>query len=218
MHLAIFDLDNTLLAGDSDYLWGQYLVNQGVVEREHYLAENQRFYEQYQAGTLDIHAFQRFSLQPLIDNPQEKMLALRTGFIRDVITPIIAPGARKLIAEHRDNNHGLLIITATNSFVTTPISTLLGIESILATEPEVRNGRYTGAIHGTPCFQAGKLTRLDAWLAKQPQVFEKLYGYSDSINDLPLLERVDLPVAIDPDARLEAAAKARGWPVRSLRN
>lgn len=217
MYLTLFDLDNTLLAGDSDYLWGQFLVDEGIVERAHYERENQRFYEQYKAGALDIHAFQRLSLQPLIDNPASTMLALRERYIRECIQPIIAPAAAGLIAAHRKRGDALLIITATNSFVTTPIAELLDIADLLATDPEIVNGKYNGAIAGTPCFQAGKITRLDRWLEQQPQRFEKIWGYSDSHNDLPLLERADFPVAVDPDAKLEQTAKQRGWPVISLR-
>lgn len=217
MNLAIFDLDNTLLADDSDFLWGQFLVDQGMVDAEWYAKQNQHFYDQYKAGSLDIHEFQRFSLQPLIEHPRETMLALRSRFIRECIQPVIAPSAPALIAKHRARNDTLLIITATNSFVTTPIAELLGIVNLLATEPERIDGTYTGAIAGTPCFQAGKLVRLDQWLEQQPQAFAQTWGYSDSINDLPLLERVDYPTAIDPDAQLADIAAARGWPVKSLR-
>ena len=218
MNLTIFDLDNTLLAGDSDYLWGQFLVDEGVVERTHYEHENQRFYEQYKAGTLDIHAFQRFSLSPLIEHPTSTMLALRKRFVSECIAPIVAPAAPSLIAAHRERGDALLIITATNSFVTTPIAELLGIDDLLATDPEFVDGNYTGAIAGIPCFQDGKITRLDNWLAEQTQRFEKVWGYSDSHNDLPLLERSDFPVAVDPDTKLQDVATERDWPIVSLRN
>lgn len=217
MNLAIFDLDNTLLAHDSDYLWGQFLVDEGVVDRVYYERENRRFHQQYQAGTLDIHAFQNFSLQPLIHNPIARMQQLRQRFVKDCIEPIIATAAPALIAAHRARGDGLLIITATSSFITTPIAERLGVEHLLATDPEVIDGRYTGGIAGTPCFQAGKLDRLDQWLAQQPQAFEKTWGYSDSHNDLPLLERADYPVAVDPDQTLAEVARKRDWPVVSLR-
>lgn len=217
MHLVLFDLDNTLLAGDSDYLWGQFLVDQGVVERSQYEQENGRFHRDYQAGNLDIHAFQRFSLTPLINNPRAQMLALRTRFVDECIAPIIAPAAPALIAAHRARGDEMLIITATNSFITTPIAQLLGVAHLLATEPEQVDGIFTGAIAGTPCFQAGKIDRLEQWLVRQPHRFERTWGYSDSHNDLPLLERADHAVAVDPDAKLAQAASQRGWPVISLR-
>lgn len=217
MYLTIFDLDNTLLAGDSDYLWGQFLVDEGIVERAHYERENQRFYEQYKAGTLDIHAFQRFSQQALIDNPIPMMLDLRERFVREQVAPVVAPAAPALIAAHRARGDALLIITATNSFITTPIAEHLGIADLLATDPEIIDGEYTGGIAGTPCFQDGKITRLDAWLEKQPQSFTKSWGYSDSHNDLPMLERADFAVAVDADAPLTKAAQQRGWAQISLR-
>lgn len=217
MNLALFDLDNTLLADDSDYLWGQFLVDQGVVDRSQYEQENQRFHRDYQAGNLDIHAFQRFSLTPLINHPRTQMLALRARFVDECIVPIIAPAAPALIAAHRQRGDEILIITATNSFITTPIAQHLGVAHLLATEPEIVDGGFTGRIAGTPCFQAGKIARLNQWLALQLHTFERSWGYSDSHNDLPLLEYTDYPVAVDPDEMLADTASQRGWPVISLR-
>lgn len=216
MQLTIFDLDDTLLAGDSDYLWGHYLVAQKIVDGDAYERTNRCFHADYQNGNLDIHAFQRFALQPLIDNPQARMEQLRRDFVATCIAPIVAPGTRDLLARHRERGDRLLIITSTNRFVTEPIAALLGIDDLLATDPEIVAGRYTGAIAGTPCFQAGKTRRLELWLAAHGP-FEHITAYSDSHNDLPLLEHADTAVATDPDDPLEVAARERGWPVVSLR-
>lgn len=217
MDLAIFDLDNTLLAGDSDYLWGQFLVERGIVDRDGYEAENRRFYEDYKAGRLDIHAFLRFSLEPLRKNNPGQLAGWRAEFIETVIRPIVAPLSTELLDRHRERGDTLLIITATNRFVTEPIAAELGIENLLATDPEIVDGRYTGEIAGIPCFQDGKIRRLADWLEGRDQVFGKQWFYSDSHNDLPLLEQVDEPIAVDADEQLTAAASERGWRRISLR-
>lgn len=217
MRLAVFDLDHTLLAGDSDYLWGQFLVERGVVERESYERENERFYEQYKAGSLDMAAFCSFSLKPLAAYPLPQLRAWHAEFLRSKIEPVIAPGAPALLERHRAQGDTLLITTATNRFITEPIAALLGVEHLIATDPEIADGRYTGRVAGLPNFQAGKVTRLEAWLAGRPERFEHLSCYSDSRNDLPLLERADQAVAVDPDDVLRAEAQRRGWPVISLR-
>ncbi len=217
MSLAIFDLDNTLLGDDSDYLWGQFLVQQGLVDGEFYTRENQRFYQDYQTGNLDILEFLAFSLKPLSEHPREKLDALHRQFMQEVITPVMLPAARLLLEKHRTQGDTLLIITATNSFITSPIATELGVENLLATEPEVVDERYTGQVSGTPCFQAGKVKRLEAWLRDNQQNLANSWFYSDSHNDLPLLERVTHPVAVDPDETLADHATARGWPVITLR-
>lgn len=217
MPLAIFDLDNTLLGGDSDYLWGQHLIELGVVDGAEYERKNQRFYEDYRAGVLDISAFLRFSLAPLRAHPLSNLERWRAEFVQRRIAPIVLPAALELVATHRRNGDTLMIITATNAFVTTPIAALFGIEHLIATEPERVAGRYTGEVVGAPAFREGKVERLQQWLGANDETLAGSVFYSDSINDLPLLERVDFPVAIDPDERLAEVARQRGWPVRSLR-
>lgn len=218
MSLALFDLDNTLLADDSDYLWGQFLVEQGLVDGEFYQQENQRFYDAYRLGTLDIQAFLRFMLQPLSQYPVEQLLALRAQFMAEKIEPIILPQAIALLEKHRAQGDTLLIITATNSFITTPITERLNVPNLLATEIEQVDGRYTGRPQGIPCFQQGKVERLRRWLAETGHDLVDSWFYSDSRNDLPLLEQVTHPVAVDPDEILAQHATQRGWPIISLRS
>lgn len=218
MRLAIFDLDHTLLAGDSDYLWGQYLVERGVVDPVEYERENQRHYDAYKAGTLDIAAFCAFSFRPLAEHDLGQLQTWRSEFVRQKIEPIVAPGAPRLLERHRAEGATLLITTATNSFVTAPIAELLGVPHLLATEPEMQHGRFTGRLAGEANFQQGKVKRLHGWLAAQPQRFAHLSCYSDSRNDLPLLEMADHAVAVDPDEVLRQTAEQRGWPVISLRS
>ncbi len=218
MALAIFDLDNTLLSGDSDYLWGQFLVDAGVVDADTYESTNQGFYEDYQQGRLDIFAFLNFSLRPLAENDPEQLLNWRAQFLQEKIRPLVGEPALRLVARHREAGDTLLIITATNSFVTAPIAALFGISNLIATEPETRDGRYTGRVHGTPSFREGKVTRLESWLAAQGHGLADSSFYSDSHNDLPLLKRVDHPVAVDPDEALREHAQKSGWPVISLRD
>jgi len=218
MALALFDLDNTLLAGDSDYLWGEFLTEQGVVDAGLYARENQRFYDEYKRGTLDIHEFQAFSQQPLVHNDHDKMLALREQFLDDKIKPIMSPASFELIDKHRSTGDTLIVITATNSFITRPITRAFGIEHLLATEPEIVNGKYTGKIDGIPCFQEGKVTRLNQWMKAQNQTLKGSWFYSDSHNDLPLLLEAENPVAVDADEKLLNYARQHNWPIMSLRN
>jgi HAD superfamily hydrolase (TIGR01490 family) len=218
MALAIFDLDNTLLAGDSDYLWGVFLAELGVVDRDQYERENERFYQEYREGRLDIHEFLRFSLGPLSQHPPARLADWHRQFMASRIEPILLPAAQALLDRHRAAGDRLLIVTATNAFVTGPIARRLGVADLLATEPEWREGRYTGAVAGIPCFQEGKVTRLRAWLEQQGEQLAGSYFYSDSHNDLPLLSQVEHPVAVDPDPALRHHALARGWPVISLRD
>jgi len=218
--LALFDLDNTLLAGDSDYEWGQFLVDRGVLEREAYEAQNRAYYEQYVAGTLDIHEFLGFALRPLAAHQPADLARWHGEFMAARIRPMIGAPARALVRKHQEAGDLCAIITATNSFVTGPIAREFGVEHLIATEPESRDGRFTGRVAGVPCFREGKIRRLDDWLAARGRrlaEFAESTLYSDSHNDLPLLERVRRPVAVDPDARLAAAAKQRGWAVISLR-
>jgi len=217
MPLALFDLDNTLLDGDSDYLWGRHLVARGVVDADAYESANQAFYDDYRAGRLDIDAFLHFALRPLAENHPEDLLRWREEFLVERIDPIILPAARALVEQHRAAGDTLMIITATNAFVTAPIAARFGIEQLIATEPERVAGRYTGAVSGVPAFREGKVRRLETWLAEHQTDLAGSHFYSDSINDLPLLERVAHPVAVDPDPKLRAIARRRDWPLLSLR-
>jgi HAD superfamily hydrolase (TIGR01490 family) len=220
MRLALFDLDNTLLSGDSDYEWGQFLVDHGVLDRESYEAQNRTYYEQYVAGTLDIHEYLGFALRPLAAHAPEDLGRWHAEFMRLRILPMITPAARALVQRHLGADELCAIITATNSFVTAPIARAFGVKHLIATEPEIRAGRFTGRVAGTPCFRDGKLARLEEWLAgmdRRLRDFEESTFYSDSHNDLPLLERVTRAVAVDPDEALAAEAARRGWPVMSLR-
>lgn len=217
MSLAIFDLDNTLIGDDSDYLWGQFLVDQGVVDKAMYEAANARFYEEYKQGTLDIVEFLGFSLKPLAEHNPEQLYQWRTQFIHDIITPILLKPAQQLIDKHRERGDTLLVITATNRFVTEPIVQLYGIENLLATTPEMSDGRYTGKFIGVPCFQDGKITHLEEWLMTSGETLQGSWFYSDSHNDLPLLKRVDHAIAVDPDVKLSNYAKFANWPIISLR-
>lgn len=217
MALALFDLDNTLLGGDSDYLWGRFLVEQGIVDGESYERENRAYYEQYKAGTLNIQEFLAFSLRPLAEHPPERLHAWREQFIARLIDPIILPDARALVERHRKQGDTPVIITATNRFVTAPIAARFGIDHLIATEVEMDGDRYTGRSTGIPCFQNGKVARLQEWLNAQQADLDGSWFYSDSHNDLPLLEQVAHPVAVDPDDTLAHHARARGWPIMSLR-
>lgn len=217
MALAIFDLDNTLIAGDSDHSWGVFLVEKQLVDAEIYRQANDNFYADYQNGTLDIHAYLRFSLTPLTRHSMAELEKLHAEFMRTYIEPLMLPKAEALLQHHRDKGDHLLIITATNGFVTRPIAKRLGVDDILATDPEVVDGRYTGDFVGSPCFQAGKITHLQAWLKHSQHSLDGAYFYSDSINDLPLLEQVDHPIVVDADERLAAIARERDWKAISLR-
>jgi len=215
--LAIFDLDNTLIADDSDFLWGQFLVDRGIVDRDHYEAANAKFYEDYKLGNLDIVEFLGFSLAPLAAHDPEQLYQWRDEFIETLIKPITLTAAHALVEQHRAAGDTLLVITATNRFVTEPIVKLYGIDNLLATTPEFKDGRYTGNFIDTPCFQAGKVKQLQDWLASTTEDLAGSCFYSDSHNDLPLLKLVDKPVAVDPDDKLRAAAEQAGWPIISLR-
>lgn len=213
MPLAIFDLDNTLLAGDSDFLWGVHLCEIGVVDRAYYESENARFYRDYLAGELDIQAFLTFALEPLAAHDIDQLQQWREQFLSAKIEPIISAAGRARIEGHRRANDTLLIITATNSFVTAPIAERLEVPHLIATEPEQRDGRFTGRVAGTPSFRDGKVERLMQWLAGRGEDLAGSWFYSDSHNDLPLLERVTHPVAVNPDAKLGEIARHRGWPM-----
>jgi HAD superfamily hydrolase (TIGR01490 family) len=217
MNLALFDLDNTLLAGDSDYEWAQFLIDQGVLDRERYEARNQEFFDQYKAGTLDIMKFLDFQLKPLAQHPRAVLDQWHGQYMIKKIYPMLRARARALVNKHMWDTR--VVITATNSFVTAPIARLFGIEHLIATEPEQRNGEFTGGVSGLPCFKEGKPTRLQAWLAARGESlasYDRVWFYSDSHNDLPLMTMVSDPVAVDPDDKLRAHAEAAGWPVMSL--
>jgi len=219
LELALFDLDNTLLAGDSDYEWAQFLIEEGVLDRGRYEAENQRFYDQYKTGTLNIFEFLDFQLAPLARYPRERLDRWHEAFMERKIRPIIRDKGRSLLSRHQDQGSLCAIITSTNAFVTGPIARELGVAHLLATEIEEIGGRYTGRARGTPCFREGKIERLNQWLLEQGasvQSFSTSWFYSDSRNDLPLLEHVTRPVAVDPDDVLRRTALERGWEVISL--
>lgn len=217
MALALFDLDNTLLDGDSDYLWGCFLAEHGIVDGEFYESENQRFYDQYLDGCMDIHEFLRFQLKPLADHKRQQLEVWRDAFITSKIEPIMLDKAHALLDQHRSAGDELVIITATNRFLTEPIAARFGVEHLLATEPEVHDGEFTGGVTGVPCFQGGKVERLREWLTQHRASLEGSWFYTDSHNDLPLLEQVEHPVAVHPDDKLRTLASERGWPVTSLR-
>ena len=216
MALAIFDLDNTLLNGDSDYLWGKFLAKQGHVDTKHYEKENQRFYDEYVDGTLDIFEFLEFSLAPLSQIGMSELAQLHNRFMDECIRPLITLQSRALIKKHAEQKDTLLIITATNLFITEPIAKELDIPNILATDPEMINNRYTGKVHGTPCFREGKVERLTIWLKETGNNLTNSYFYSDSHNDLPLLEAVKKPVAVNPDETLRSHAEMKDWDIISL--
>jgi HAD superfamily hydrolase (TIGR01490 family) len=220
MNLALFDLDNTLLAGDSDYEWARFLIAKGVVDEKTHSEKNEEFFTQYKAGTLDIYAFLDFQLAPLAKLPRTQLRQWHNEFLASHVRPIITPAARDLVARHTSNGDLMCIVTATNSFVTGPIATEFGIPNLIGTIPAQSNGEFTGRSTGLPSFREGKITRVEAWLESQGlwwNDFEQTWFYSDSLNDLPLLEKVTHPVAVDPDATLEAIANERSWPIISLR-
>ncbi|WP_235041833.1 HAD family hydrolase [Vreelandella profundi] len=218
MSLAIFDLDNTLLSTDSDHAWGEFLLEQGVVDPIAYREANERFMADYNAGKLDMAAFLEVALKPLADNLPEQLAAWHQQFMASKIEPHILPKAEELLARHRTQGDTLLIITATNRFITAPIAERLGVDNLIAVNPEVKEGRYTGRVSGIPSFREGKVTRLNQWLEQQDLSMDGAWFYSDSHNDLPLLEKVDHPVAVDPDDTLRQVAEERQWRIMSLRD
>jgi len=218
MRLALFDLDNTLLGGDSDHAWGDYLCARGILDPVEYQNRNDAFYQDYLAGKLDLQAYLNFSLEILATTEMAQLDEWHADFMRDCVEPIIQPKALALLKKHRDAGDKLVIITATNRFITGPIAKRLEVETLLATECEMVDGRFTGRSTDVPCFREGKVTRLRRWLEENGLNLEGSHFYSDSLNDLPLLEEVDNPVAVDPDPNLRAEAEKRGWPVISLRD
>ncbi|MBF0132485.1 MAG: HAD family hydrolase [Magnetococcales bacterium] len=217
MALALFDLDHTLLTGDSDYLWGCFLVEQGIMDKDIYELKNKQFYEDYSQGTLDMAAYLEFQLSVLARFDRSTLETWRRQFVAETITPIIAPGTPDLLQFHRQRQDTLIIITATNRFVTEPIAKLLGVDILLATDVETNEHGFTGRPQGIPCFQHGKVQRLREWMLDHHETWHGSWFYSDSLNDIPLLEQVDNPRVVDPDDRFRAIAQKRGWPTITLR-
>jgi len=220
LNLALFDLDNTILAGDSDYNWSRFLIQEGYLDGAIHAEKNEKFYADYKAGTLDIYAFVEFQFKPLARNPRTVLNQLLKKYVEEVIKPMITEKARALVKRHQDEGDLIIVITATNSFITKPIAELFGIENLIGTDPEEKEGEFTGKVLGLPSFKEGKVTRLEVWLKNKNlslACFEKSYFYSDSHNDLPLMQKVTHPVAVDSDDVLSEYAKSKGWPQISLR-
>jgi HAD superfamily hydrolase (TIGR01490 family) len=218
--LTLFDLDNTLLNGDSDFEWSQFLIRIGILDRELFEVQNLAFYEQYKAGTLDIHEFLDFQLKPLSRHARKTLDEWHERFMGESVLPMITPAARALVKQHREAGDICVIITATNRFVTAPIAREFGIEHLIATDPEEIQGEFTGRVSGVPSFREGKITRLNLWLAQHGWTLESFSDstfYSDSLNDLPLLSIVRQPIAANPDPTLLAHAEKQGWRIVNLR-
>ena len=217
MSLAIFDLDNTLIGGDSDFLWGEFIGEEGIVDANAYRKKNEYFYQQYDLGTLDIYAWLEFCLEPLTRYSMTELQELHHRFMIQKIKPIMLDKAQNCINQHKERGDTVLVLTASNSFVTAPIVKKYGINQLLATEPEIKAGRYTGGVSGMPCFQAGKIDKLMPWLQKNEETLTGSTFYSDSHNDLPLLELVDNPVAVNADKILTKIAQKKGWDILNWR-
>jgi len=218
MALAIFDLDNTLIAGDSDHSWGEFLVDQNIVDRQLYKKMNDKFYADYESGCLDIFAYLEFSVEPLTKFSLQELDILHQQFMRDIIEPMKLDQAEILINHHRQAGDRVLVITSTNRFIVEPICKSLGIDEIIATDLQIIDGKYTGKVDGTPTFKEGKVERFNQWLKEQNTNNEGSYFYSDSINDMPMLLEVTYPIAVDPDPALRKEAESRHWEIISLRN
>jgi HAD superfamily hydrolase (TIGR01490 family) len=221
--LALFDLDHTLLPCDSDYEWGQFLARLGVVDNQFYAAQNTRFYQEYKDGTLNIDEFLRFALKPLSEHSRSQLKEWHDQFMTEVITGHLHPQALDLVKRHLDAGDLCCVVTATNSFVTRPIVESFGITHLVATNPATKAndplGDFTGEVAGVPSFREGKIERVQDWLSSQNLILDQLsrsYFYSDSMNDLPLLEKVTDPIATNPDERLRAEALRRNWPILEL--
>lgn len=215
--LALFDLDNTLLAGDSDHSWGEFMVANKIVDPESFKARNDQFYEDYKNGSLNMYDYGAFILEPLTQYSKEEMFKWHYQFMHECVIPMVLQKGQDLIQQHRDAGDEIVIITATNDFVTGPIAKYLGVQHLIATTAEMIDGEYTGKIAGTPCLQEGKIGKLMEWLDTTDFSLMGARFYSDSFNDIPLLQEVDEPVAVDPDAKLREHANACGWPIITLR-
>jgi HAD superfamily hydrolase (TIGR01490 family) len=218
--IALFDLDYTLLGGDATYEWIHFLIRRGVLERELYVAELERFYDEYARGVLDIREFLHFAFGPLSKHSRAELERWREQYVAEVVAPMILPKSVELVGSHTANGDVTVMITAANSFIAEPMARLFGVSHWLASEPECVDGEFTGRIDGIPCFHEGKVIRLEAWLASRGQKltdFARSYFYGDSQSDLPLMERVTNPVVVAPDTKLAEIARQRGWPVVTLR-
>ncbi len=213
--LTIFDLDNTLLAGDSDRAWGQYLVEIKTLQSD-YLDKSERFYNSYYDGSLDIDGFLQFCLQPLINNKMEDLLQIREDFINKKIKPMLLDKGRDTV-EKRKALGPVIIATATNSFVTRPIADLYNIDQLIATEFEIKNNKFTGQVLGIPCFREGKVNKVQEWASKKGYSLSDATFYSDSFNDLPLLLKVSNAIVVDGDKKLIEEAQKYGWESISFR-
>ncbi len=217
MALALFDLDETLLAGDSDYEWGRYLVTINKVDSDVYEKENARFYQEYLQGKLNVLEFLRFALKPLSENSYTELCQWRDDYFKTCIEPIVKPKAIPLIEQHRAAGDHLAIVTATNSFITAPVKNYFNVDTLIATEPVKQNGEFSGEVLGVPCFGPGKVTRVEEWIKDTDFSFHGSYFYSDSRNDIPLLERVEHPIVVDADDVLTAHAIKNSWKQISLK-
>ncbi|MEO8303241.1 MAG: HAD family hydrolase [Betaproteobacteria bacterium] len=218
--IALFDLDYTLLGGDATYEWIHFLIRIGVLDRETFEGELERYYDQYAEGTLDIREFLHFDFRPLKSHPRAQLEKWREQYLAEAVAPMILPKSVELVASHAARGHETMVITAANSFISTPIARRFGASHILASDPETRNGEFTGEIEGIPCFHEGKVIRLDAWLKSRGQTlsdFGESYFYGDSQSDVPLMEKVTNPVVVAPDDALAELARTRNWPIISLR-
>ena len=218
MSIAIFDLDNTLISNDSDYLWGEYLVTNNLVDSRWFAAENKRFLDEYNSGNLQIKDWLDFQFKPLIDNNIDDLYKWRNDYVQTIIKPIVLSKGLEKVRYHQNNGDEVLIISATNYFITRPIANLFGIKTLLATKPEIKNNRYTGNIEGVITFQSGKIVALQDFLKQKNLKCETCYFYSDSHNDLPLLEKVSNPIAVDPDDKLRTIANNKNWEIISFRD
>ncbi len=217
--LAIFDLDNTLLGGDSDHGWGEFLINEGLVDAEQHRQRNDAFYEQYKAGTLDMTEYLEFVVAAIAGMPKPDRDALHDRFMQTIVEPMVLPQAERLLVAHKARGDFCLIITATNRFITGPIARRLAVDDLIATDLEEENDVFTGKISGIPSFQDGKIQKLQEWLEQRDDglSLQDSIFYSDSFNDIPLLEVTTEAVAVDPDDKLRAHAEKQGWAIISLR-
>lgn len=222
MRLVLFDLDNTLLTGDSDYEWGQFLSQRGILDASVYQEKNLDYYHQYQKGTLNIYDFLAFQLKPLSLHSPEQLHLWHQEFMTEKILPLISSQSRALVEMEKKRSTLMAIVTATNRFVTGPIAAELGVSHLIATEAEQdARGYYTGRVQGTPCFQEGKIVRVTEWLSglgHHWNDFSETVFYSDSLNDLPLLKKTSNPIAVNPDVTLKAYATKHCWPIIYLKD